>query len=627
MKMTAVQPAQGTFDFDRADAIVDWARAAGKKVHGHVLVWCADEWNPSWVTHGDWTRDELLAVMEDHIRTVMGHFEGRVETWDVVNEAVDPAGARRDCVWQRVIGDDWVAQAFRIAREADPSAKLFYNEYGADVPGPQFDAVAELVRGIAEVDGVGLQHHTYGYAAPQYQTEDLIARLGALGLDVHISELNVTTSQLGGDLARQAQAYWTIAAACQAQPACFRITTWGFTDAYGWRPPAEQAMPFDAEYRPKPAWHAIQRAVGRESGPQPPAPGPPAAVLGSVSWPAVEGATYTLQHRDANDAWRTIATGIPATSLPVFEPEGTWDYRVRAEDGPWSEPSTPLVVDRTPPLAPTVPQQWFRDTAVVSLVATDPSLPDGSPGSGVEPAPAQTFTATGPLFGTVRDRAGNVSPEGGGVVRVDTTLPTVTLSCPREVVRGGGALGRWTASDEGSGLATPAAGAVPFRTAPPGRSARRASTTARDLVGHSATATCTYRVLSPLRLWTTSAPLHRGAVRLRVGCRSEAPRACEAILALRRLGRRRSGDDRRSRSGGGGEVAGRPRRRGGSLRRGALMGRSRAVTIPRGATRTVRVPLRTPGSFDVFAGRDRLGAVQTRRSSIQRVPARTRSAG
>ena len=472
MKMTALQPSQGQFEFGQADAIVDWARSRGKQVHGHVLVWCADEWNPSWVTERSWTREELLAVMEEHIRTVVDHFEGRVATWDVVNEALAEDGTRKDCVWQRTIGDDWVEQAFRFARAADPSVRLFYNEWAADFPNPKFEGLVKLV-GTLPLDGVGLQNHTYGYAPYQYDVEDAIGRLGALGLDVHVSELNVTTSQIGGDLARQAQAYRTIAAACQAEPACFRVTTWGFTDAYGWRPPSEKAMPFDVEYAPKPAWAALQRALGRAAGPSPAVAGPPSAgaAVGQgavpVSWPGVDGATFTLQHRDAGTAgWRTVASGIPGTSFDMYEfREGTWSYRVRAEDGPWTEASPPVVVDRTPPPAPTVAPgaPWLREGATARLSAVDPPLPDGSAGSGVVEPAGTVFAATGELRGTVTDRAGNVSPEGGGVVSIDASAPRVGLACPEVFVRGSRTSARWTASDEGSGLAGPAAGGTPVR--------------------------------------------------------------------------------------------------------------------------------------------------------------------
>ncbi|HEV2814617.1 MAG TPA: endo-1,4-beta-xylanase [Solirubrobacteraceae bacterium] len=578
MKMTALQPQQGQFEFDGADEIVDWARAAGKKVHGHVLVWCADEWTPAWVVNGTWTRDELLAVMEDHIRTVVDHFEGRVHTWDVVNEALTAEGARKDCVWQRVIGDDWVARAFAAARAVDPGVRLLYNEYAADFPNPKFEALVALVRGL-DLDGVGLQHHTYGYAPYQYDVEDAIARLGALGLDVHVSELNVTTSQIGGDLREQAEAYWTIAAACQAQPACFRVTTWGFTDAYGWRPPSEKAMPFDEDYQPKPAWHALERGLARTAGPQLGPPGPPtspAAVTqsqGELSWPQVGDATYTLQHRDAGNVWRTVATGMWWPGFSLYEREGTWQYRARAEDGAWSEPSTPVKVDRTPPGVPYVVPQvaWFRDSAMAGFAADDPPLPDGSPGSGVEPTPLQPYAGQGviPLrFVRVSDRAGNVSPELNGELRIDAAPPRVGLTCPGRIVRGARATGRFSASDEASGLATPPAGTVAL--GPRGS----ASVTARDVAGHTATASCRYAVLAPVRLFTRTAAVRDAAVRLRLGCRLAV---CRGAVTLRR----------------GGRTIGR--------RRLTLAG-----------TRTVAVRVRRGGAVAVSWGSDRLGLVRVR---------------
>ena len=578
MKMPALQPSQGVFDFARADEMVDWARANGKQVHGHVLIWCADEWDPAWVTGRSWTREELLAVMEDHIRTVMDHFEGRVSTWDVVNEPLDAGGGRRDCVWQRYIGDDWVAQAFRFAREADPSAELFLNEYAAEVPGPKYDALLALARDLP-LDGVGLQHHTYGYAPLQYETEDVIGRLGALGLKVHVSELNVTTSQLPGStsdrLAAQAQAYASIAAACATQPACFRITTWGFTDAFGWRPASEMAMPFDTAYAAKPAWYALRRAVGRAdqpATPPPPAPSGPSVSQGplTVAWAEAPGAvSYTLQHRDADDGgWSTLATGIPTRSFALPEREGTWTYRVRADAGAWSEPSRSVVVDRTPPLTPTVTGAWLRAPASAALEAVDPPLPDGSAGSGVAPGPPQVLgDGLHPVSGRLQDAAGNLSPEGGGVVRVDGQPPAVTLTCPRAIVRGQTVLGRWAATDAGSGVPA-ATGTVPL--GPGGR----ATASVSDVVGMSASATCSYEVRHPLVLWTKRAPLHAdGTLRLRLSCRSGAARACRAAL---RVG----------------------------------PGRSRSRLIPRGRAVTVLVRgLGRPGRYAVRAGRSRIGAI------------------
>jgi len=122
LKLAELQPAQGRFAFGEGDRMVDWARAHGKPMHGTTLIWCYDAVLPSWLLSRSWTRDELTTVMQDHIRTVMGHFKGRVPAWDVVNEAFDSKGGRRDCLWQRVIGDGWIELALRAARAADPDA-------------------------------------------------------------------------------------------------------------------------------------------------------------------------------------------------------------------------------------------------------------------------------------------------------------------------------------------------------------------------------------------------------------------------------------------------------------------------------------------------------------------------
>ncbi len=280
MKIADLQPDRGRFEFGLADAIVAFARQHGQQVHGHTLAWCEDTWLPGWLTGRSWTRQELLRVLDQHITTVMAHFRGRVPSWDVVNEALNPDGTLRDCLWSRVIGPDWVEQAFRFAQRADPGARLFYNEIRAEVPNPRFEALMSmaadfLARGVP-LHGIGAQMHFVRGAPPQAQIEEAMRRVGDLGLAVHVSELDVPIWYLGRTmeekLARQADSYRTVAAACQAQPACFRITTWGFTDRYTWRGATSLPLPFDTEYGPKPAWAALQEVL---RPPPPPADGPP----------------------------------------------------------------------------------------------------------------------------------------------------------------------------------------------------------------------------------------------------------------------------------------------------------------------------------------------------------------
>jgi endo-1,4-beta-xylanase len=283
MKMYYLRPARDRFEFAVGDAMAAFAEAHGQQVHGHTLVWCNDSSTPGWVRNGTWTRASLLQVMDEHITTVLSHYRGRVSSWDVVNEALNDDGTRRRCIWSDVIGPDWIELAFRIARRVDPNVRLFYNEVRADTVNAKFEATEALARDFLQrgvpLDGVGLQFHLTDSVPTQARVEEAIRRLGELGLDVHISELDVPIWYLGSTLeaklARQAAAYRAIAAACQAQPACFRITTWGFTDRYTWRCCNAKPLAFDEEYRPKAAWGAMQEVLRPPPSPDPPPEPPP----------------------------------------------------------------------------------------------------------------------------------------------------------------------------------------------------------------------------------------------------------------------------------------------------------------------------------------------------------------
>src|SRR6185437_12802272 len=128
MEMSQLEPARGRFTFARADGIVAFAGRHRMPVRGHTLVW--DHMVPGWVLHGDWTRRQLENVLRTYITTVVSHYRGKVEEWDVVNEPLTTDGHMRASIWERVIGPDYVALAFRWAHAADPSARLFLNEYG-----------------------------------------------------------------------------------------------------------------------------------------------------------------------------------------------------------------------------------------------------------------------------------------------------------------------------------------------------------------------------------------------------------------------------------------------------------------------------------------------------------------
>jgi GH35 family endo-1,4-beta-xylanase len=264
MKMFALQPMPGVWDFDLADQMVDWARAHGKRVRGHTLVFGGQL--PWWIRSRVWTRDELLEVMKDHITAVMQHFSGRVSEWDVVNEAIASDGSFNPNVWYQVIGPDYVDQAFRFARAADPSAKLFYNDAGIDLPDkPHTFGVRDLVAGLRNrgvpIDGVGMQSHVSNrFNAGEAPFAAAMKLFTGLGLDVAVTEMDVALDSggtLSQKLAVQRQVFSDAAQACRLEPRCTSFSTWGISDRYSWLGQGAAGLMFDENVEPKPAFSAV----------------------------------------------------------------------------------------------------------------------------------------------------------------------------------------------------------------------------------------------------------------------------------------------------------------------------------------------------------------------------------
>lgn len=269
-KMLWSQPAPGQFDFRAADGLAALARSQGKTLRGHALVYPAAD--PGWVNSGSWTRDTLLEVMRSHISTVVDHFKtsfpGVVPEWDVVNEPFLLSGARDQNVYERVIGSDWIEQAFRAANSADPDALLFLNEFDADTPNARQRSVHQLVsdfvaRGVP-IDGVGLQAHVG--ADGSYPTlgelKDVMAQYAALGLRVSITELDALRPVQGDAILVQRAAYDTVARACQESPNCTGVTVWGVADAYSWRSAAQTADLFTAGFARKRSYDLVRCRLG-----------------------------------------------------------------------------------------------------------------------------------------------------------------------------------------------------------------------------------------------------------------------------------------------------------------------------------------------------------------------------
>jgi endo-1,4-beta-xylanase len=270
LKMDLVEPAPGIYNFELPDALVDYAVRHDKAVRGHTLVWGLQL--PQWITTPAplWTRSALLGVMHDYITTVMHHYAGRIESWDVVNEAINEDGSYVPNIWYEVIGPSYVEDAFRFAHAADPTATLTYND-GFDAIGtPKAEAVFAMVRDLRSrgvpIDAVGIENHVLlpGYPS-ESQLQAVMMRYAALGLRVEITEMDVGIQAIGGatpaNEQQQALAYRAAAAACWDVAACQRMTTWGVGDAVSWLGIAEAPLLFSATYQPKPAFFAVRSAL------------------------------------------------------------------------------------------------------------------------------------------------------------------------------------------------------------------------------------------------------------------------------------------------------------------------------------------------------------------------------
>lgn len=388
MKFDALEPQQGVFDFSTADRLLSFAQQNGKTLRGHVLVWGSAL--PGWLTSRSWTRDQLLAVLKNHIQTVVAHYKGQVKAWDVVNEAWNFDGTWRQNFWYQNLGPEYVEDAFRWAREADPGAQLFYNDYSAERLNPKSDAIYAMLsdfraRGVP-IDGAGFQAHAWkDWLASANGLRANLSRFGALGLDVELTEMDVKTSELAGltvddKLRAEADIYRRYAAVCQELAACKRLTVWAVGDAASWLGPAEMPVLFDGGYTPKPAWTAVSDGLGLSGGPSTPpetrSSGGPGATTQS------RDASFTFSSDDARADFQCRLNG--AAFQPCASPvsytglaDGPVTFEVRARNASAN-------------LDPT-PSTW---TWTVDTTAPDTSIASGPAASGAASDASFAFAAT-----------------------------------------------------------------------------------------------------------------------------------------------------------------------------------------------------------------------------------------
>lgn len=267
MKWDTIEPQRGVYNWTQADQLVAFAKANKQVVRGHTLVWHSQL--PAWVTATDFTSAQLSTILHDHIFSEMTHFRGKISQWDVVNEAFNDDGTMRDSIWLQKLGPGYIAQAFRWAHQADPNAKLFYNDYNIEGINAKSDAVytmaVQLKKEGVPVQGLGIQSHfdvQYGYPT---DVRANMQRFADLGAEISVTEADVRLT-LPVDtikLAAQAAGYDDLMNSCLLVTSCRSFTTWGFTDKYSWIPGVfageGAALPYDENYAPKPAYDTLRR--------------------------------------------------------------------------------------------------------------------------------------------------------------------------------------------------------------------------------------------------------------------------------------------------------------------------------------------------------------------------------
>lgn len=280
MKMDALQPSRGQFSFGSADNLVSFAQRNSMAIRGHCLVWHQQQ--PTWLSSDgkkndmNWTRQQALDLMKDHITKVMQHFKGKVTEWDVVNECLDddqsiirtnPEGyTLRPTVWQRAIGDDYIDSAFVYAHRADPDAVLYLNDYDVEHQGKAkavafYNLAMRLKSHDIPIDGVGLQCHFSVGEVDSVKLDATVKRFGQDGMKCIITELDMgVPSTSTADLEEQARLYRVITDIVLKNDNCPSMVIWGVKDNDSWRS-ASNPLLFTAGMDRKPAWRAVRSAL------------------------------------------------------------------------------------------------------------------------------------------------------------------------------------------------------------------------------------------------------------------------------------------------------------------------------------------------------------------------------
>jgi endo-1,4-beta-xylanase len=281
--------ARGDDNYGPADTVAGFAHENDLALRGHNLLWCHR--TPNWFFDLS-SRNDIERAIVERITGLAGRYRGRVHSWDVVNEPIEPKDGRPDGlrtgVFLEMFGPDYLDLAYRTAREADPDARLVVNEYDVELDAPEQEArrtallklIERMRRSGTPVDAAGIQAHLSCAGGPPFSPDLLrrfLAELAGLGLTIQITELDVTDENAPPSPVDRdrlvADTYARFLDAALDEKAVKMVMTWGLSDRHSWIVRKEtheskwrsdgllsRPLPFDAQLKPKPAFEAITRA-------------------------------------------------------------------------------------------------------------------------------------------------------------------------------------------------------------------------------------------------------------------------------------------------------------------------------------------------------------------------------
>jgi GH35 family endo-1,4-beta-xylanase len=276
MKFDATEPNKNSFNYGGSDAIVWVASRFNQEVRGHTLAWHSQV--PEWVSQDgkknnhNYTRQELLSILKNHIFNVVGKYKGRIVEWDVCNEVLDDdqsivrtdptAYKLRPSIWATYIGEDFIDSAFVWAHQADPQAKLYINDYGVEFMGgtkseAYYNLVKRLIKSGIPIEGCGLQCHLTTGELDTLKLEKNIKRYAEIGMKCIITELDIALANPYSTdaLERQAKEYGAITRVFLRNDNCPTMLIWGISDNHSWR--QNQPLLYNSSLKPKPAYYNV----------------------------------------------------------------------------------------------------------------------------------------------------------------------------------------------------------------------------------------------------------------------------------------------------------------------------------------------------------------------------------